>query len=110
MWPLVASRSLSCVLFAGLAIVGHRSIRMPRAVVLMTVVCGAIDMLANALYLLASRQGQLSIVVTLSSLYPASTVLLARFILGERLNVWQISGVACALAAVALIVSGGQQP
>lgn len=110
MWPLVASRSLSCVLFAGLAIVGHRPIRMPRAVVLMTVVCGAIDMLANALYLLASRQGQLSIVVTLSSLYPASTVLLARFILGERLNVWQISGVACALAAVALIVSGGQQP
>ena len=110
MWPLVASRSLSVVLFTGLAIVGRRSVRMPRAVVLMTVVCGAIDMLANALYLLASRQGQLSIVVTLSSLYPASTVLLARFILGERLNVWQISGVACALAAVALIVSGGQQP
>jgi drug/metabolite transporter (DMT)-like permease len=64
------------------------------------------DMLANALYLLAAQRGPLSIVVTLSSLYPASTVLLARVVLGERLNQWQVSGVGCALAAVLLIVSG----
>ncbi|MFL5536715.1 MAG: EamA family transporter, partial [Gemmatimonadales bacterium] len=69
---------------------------------------GAIDMFAHALYLLASRQGQLSVVVTLSSLYPASTVLLARIILHERLSTWQVTGVVCALAAVMLIVSGGQ--
>ena len=110
MWPLVASRSLSAVLFTGIAVAGRRSIRMSRSMVLLTVVCGSIDMLANALYILASRQGPLSIVVTLSSLYPASTVLLARLVLGERLNLWQISGVVCALAAVVLIVSGGQQP
>jgi drug/metabolite transporter (DMT)-like permease len=54
---------------------------------------------------LAARQGQLSIVVTLSSLYPASTVLLARLILRERLSSWQVTGVVCALAAVVLIVS-----
>jgi drug/metabolite transporter (DMT)-like permease len=60
------------------------------------------------LYVLAARQGSLSIVVTLSSLYPASTVLLARVVLGERLNAWQISGVGCALVAIVLIVSGGR--
>ena len=35
------------------------------------------------LYLLASHQGPLSLVVTLSSLYPASTVLLARVVLNS---------------------------
>jgi drug/metabolite transporter (DMT)-like permease len=80
---------------------------MPGSVALLAVLCGAVDMLANALYLLAAQEGPLSIVVTLSSLYPASTVLLARIVLGERLNLWQISGVACALAAVVLIVRGG---
>jgi drug/metabolite transporter (DMT)-like permease len=62
------------------------------------------DMAANALYVVATRYGPLSLVVTLASLYPASTVLLARVVLGERLGRVQIAGVACALAAIALIV------
>jgi drug/metabolite transporter (DMT)-like permease len=81
---------------------------MPLRVAALVIACGLVDMLANALYLLAARQGPLSIVVTLSSLYPASTVLLARVVLGERLNLWQITGVGCALAAVVLIVGGGR--
>jgi drug/metabolite transporter (DMT)-like permease len=108
MWPLIASRGVSVMLFGTVAVAGRMSIRMPAGVAALAIVCGVIDMLANALYLLAARQGPLSIVVTLSSLYPASTVLLARVVLGERLNLWQILGVGCALAAVALIVSGGR--
>ena len=106
MWPLVASRSLSVLLFGVAAIAGRSAIRMPAPVLGLAVLCGVIDMLANALYLVAARVGPLSIVVTLSSLYPASTVLLARVVLGERLNLWQVSGVGCALAAVVLIVGG----
>jgi drug/metabolite transporter (DMT)-like permease len=33
-------------------------------------------------------------------------VLLARVVLGERLNAWQLAGLACAVVAVALIVGG----
>src|SRR3989441_6082745 len=108
MWPLLVARAVSVTLFAVMAIAGGRSIRMPARVTALVIVAGVMDMLANALDLLATREGPLSIVVTLSSLYPASTVLLARIVLGECLRPWQITGVGCALAAVVLIVSGGR--
>ena len=108
MWPLLIARAVSVSLFGLMAIAGGRSIRMPTQVTALVIVGGAMDMLANALYLLATRHGPLSIVVTLSSLYPASTVLLARLVLGERLHPWQVTGVGCALAAVVLIVSGSR--
>jgi uncharacterized membrane protein len=108
MWPLLCARLASVTLFGLVAITGRRSLRIAARLTTLAVVCGVIDMLANALYLLAAQQGPLSLVVTLSSLYPASTVLLARVVLGERLNSWQLTGVGCALAAVVLIVTGGR--
>ena len=107
MYPILASRATSVTLFGLAALVGRRSVRLP-GVLLLTLLCGVLDMTANALYLIASREGPLSVVVTLSSLYPASTVLLARVVLGERLNLRQVAGVGCALAAIVLIVSGGR--
>lgn len=106
MWPILVARTLSVTLFGAMAIARRISIRMPARTVVLAIVCGIIDMLANVLYLLAAREGPLSLVVTLSSLYPASTVLLARIVLGERLNMVQVFGVGCALTAVVLIVSG----
>ena len=107
LWPLLAARLASVTLFAVIAAVGRRSLRMPVRLAALAVGGGTLDMLANTLYLLAAQLGPLSPVVTLSSLYPASTVLLARAVLGERLNGWQTAGVVAALAAVLLIVSGG---
>jgi drug/metabolite transporter (DMT)-like permease len=107
LWPILVSRAVSATLFGSAAAVRRQSLRMP-GVLLLTLVCGAVDMAANALYLLAVRVGPLSLVVTLASLYPASTVLLARLVLGERLNGRQVTGVVCALAAIALIVGGGR--
>jgi drug/metabolite transporter (DMT)-like permease len=106
LWPILVSRAVAATLFGTAAAARRHSLRLP-GVLLLTLACGAMDMSANALYLLAARMGPLSVVVTLSSLYPASTVLLARIVLGERLNGRQIAGVGCALTAIALIVSGG---
>jgi drug/metabolite transporter (DMT)-like permease len=109
MWPLVAARAVSVTLFGAIALARGIPLRMTGAVTRIAIGAGAVDMAANALYLIATRSAALSVVVTLASLYPASTVLLARIVLGERLNRWQIAGVTCALIAIALIV-GGDRP
>ena len=106
LWPLFMARLTSVTLFAVIATVQRRSLRMPVRLTALALLGGATDMLANTLYLLAAQIGPLSPVVTLSSLYPASTVLLARAVLGERLNSWQTVGVISALVAVVLIVRG----
>jgi drug/metabolite transporter (DMT)-like permease len=107
LWPLLTARLASVGLFAVIAVIRRRSVGMPVKLAAIAVGGGALDMLANTLYLLAAQIGPLSPVVTLSSLYPASTVLLARAVLGERLNTWQTAGVGAALLAVLLIVRGG---
>lgn len=105
LWPLAISRTVSVTVFMGVAFATRQAWRVPAAAVPPAIACGAMDMIANGLYLAAVREGQLSLVATLASLYPASTVLLARVVLGERLGGWQQVGVAAAVAAIVLIVS-----
>ena len=105
LWPLVAARAVSVSLFLGLAVAHRQSLRMAARPLAIVVTCGIVDMAANALYILATRRGALSAIVTLASLYPASTVLLARVVLRERLSRRQALGIVSALVAVALIVS-----
>jgi drug/metabolite transporter (DMT)-like permease len=107
MWPLIAARISSITLFVTIAFIAKRTLLMDRTATATATLGGALDMAANAVYMTAARIGPLSIVVTLASLYPASTVILARLILHEHLSRAQIAGIACALVAVALIVSQG---
>jgi drug/metabolite transporter (DMT)-like permease len=106
LWPLACSRSASMSIVAVLALAANRSLVPQRASLAAIIFAGIIDMLANALYLLGTRYGLLSIVAVLASLYPASTVLLARVVLNEKLTKLQVAGVACALVAVAMISVG----
>ncbi len=105
LWPLAVSRSVSVTLFLTMALMRKESWKIPAVSIAPAIGCGALDMIANGLYLAAVRQGQLSLVATLASLYPASTVLLARYVLGEQLGRLQLVGVATAVAAIVLIVS-----
>ena len=66
---------------------------------------GALDFAATALYGVANRHGQLAIVAVAGSLYPVTTVLLARALLRERFVGLQALGVGLALAGVALIAA-----
>ena len=64
-----------------------------------------LDAVANVLYLLAVREGLLSVVSVLAALYPVSTVLLARVVLHERFATIQRIGIAIALPAAILMAT-----
>jgi drug/metabolite transporter (DMT)-like permease len=104
--PLVSARVAALVALAAVALLRRPPLRVGRNTVWLVVVCGALDISANVLYLLATRHGMLTIAATLTSLYPASTIVLARLVLGERLRWIQIAGLSCAGLGVLLIGAG----
>lgn len=104
-WPLLGARIASITLVALLALATRRSLRPLPGSLPVTVAAGVLDMAANVLYLFAAQRGMLTLVAVLVSLYPASTLLLARYVLGERLSPVQITGVGFALGAIALIAA-----
>ncbi len=69
----------------------------------LAVAAGGLDALANAVFQLAAQRGLLAIVAVIGSLYPAATLLLARFLLHERISRVQLVGVVLALAAAAIL-------
>lgn len=114
MLPLVFNRATSSVLmFAAVAVVAiaawrrgtgaAASTRATRAGILIAVVCGVLDVTANAGVLLGVRLGDLSIVAVLTALYPAGTIILAAVVLKERIAVLQYVGLALAIGAAALL-------
>jgi drug/metabolite transporter (DMT)-like permease len=69
-------------------------------------VVGIGDVVANLMFAVATTKGLLSVASALTSFYPVITVLLARWILHERLRPVQWAGVGLALGGVALISAG----
>ena len=64
---------------------------------------GLVDISATGAFILATQLGSLTIIAVLGSLYPAVTVLLARFIDKERLHHGQLVGLVLCFMAIALI-------
>jgi drug/metabolite transporter (DMT)-like permease len=103
LYPVACARIGSIALLLLVALVSRRTVIPIASTLPIVLLGGIIDMSANVLYVLASYAGYLSIAAVLTSLYPASTVFLARIVLGERLSNIQKFGVGLALAGVALI-------
>jgi drug/metabolite transporter (DMT)-like permease len=104
-WPLTAARAGSLALVLPIAL-GRRELAPPEPRLLVPVLLsGALDVAGNAFFVLAGQAGRLDVAAIISSLYPASTVLLAAVLLGERVMRVQVVGIAAALAAIALIAS-----
>ena len=103
LWPLVGTRTSSLVVLGALALATKAPLRVTGRPLAHIAATGAMDVTANVLFLLASRRGLLSLVAVITSMYPASTVALARLTLGERVTRVQAIGLACAIVAVAMI-------
>jgi drug/metabolite transporter (DMT)-like permease len=71
-----------------------------------SVITGGIDSLGTLLFVFASQSGRLDEAVVISSLYPAITVVLARFVLKEHFTRWKFIGLLATLAAVPMIATG----
>ncbi|MDQ2907721.1 MAG: DMT family transporter [Candidatus Eremiobacteraeota bacterium] len=100
---LAVARVVSVALLVAYALVKRESLRpAPRSLGLI-LFAGALDMSANILYVISTRFGMLAIVAVITSLYPASTVFLARVVLRERLSPVQWVGVAFAAGGIVLI-------
>ncbi len=104
-WAIMLAR-LPAIPLVG-AIVWHRRLALPRGKDLVRLAgAGQLDCTATALYAVAVTKGALSIVAVVGSLYPVATVILARIVLGERLQRIQAIGVTAALLGVALVSVG----
>lgn len=103
---LVGARTGSLGLLVAGAVVLRSQLRLSRRDVPVLAALGLLDTGANALFVLASARGYLSIVAVLGSLYPVVTVLAAHVILGERISWLQRAGVALALGGVAVVAYG----
>ncbi len=102
-WPLAAARATSVVLAVGVALASGRAWRPAAAALPLVLLSGVFDAGGNAFFVLAARSGRLDVASVLSSMYPASTVLLAALVLRERVTRPQGAGIAAVLAAIALI-------
>lgn len=103
LWPMAATRLGSipgAILFCSLRRIDWLPERRHwRNISLISIM----DTLGNLFYMLAARFGRLDVAAVVSSMYPASTVALARILLKEKITPTQLVGILLALVALVFI-------
>jgi drug/metabolite transporter (DMT)-like permease len=106
LWVIAGARASSLLMLSMIALVGNRSaLRWPGRRIGPLALVGIGDTGANLLFAYAATTGNLAVVGVLGSLYPVATVVLARWLLGERLSGGQHAGVVLALTGVGLLAA-----
>ncbi|MEU6776523.1 EamA family transporter [Streptomyces sp. NPDC046759] len=101
--PLIVGRAVSSAVTLAAAGLVRRRLGPERPAYATSAAAGVLDSVANLLFLLAVRSGDLTVVAVVTALYPAGTVLLARGVLAERIHRGQLVGLGTAAVAVGLL-------
>lgn len=104
-WPMATARmgSISSCALILLVLRGAGTVRITRPMVGWVLSTALFDTSGNLIFVAATRAGRLDVAAVLASLYPASTILLAAWMMKERPTRRQGWGMAVAGVAVALI-------
>ncbi len=102
-WTLTATRVASISGLLGYCIIAREDWIPTRDSWGLIAMSSVLDAAGNTFYALSARMGRMDVAAVLGSLYPGSTVLLAWFILKERISRVQTFGILIALAAIVLI-------
>jgi drug/metabolite transporter (DMT)-like permease len=107
LWPVAISRTAGTLVAVGIAVATRTRPwrRDGGGTGVIALVSGAVDAAANVCYVLATRAGLFGLAVVITSLYPGMTVLLARWVLGERMRWLQRAGLLLAAAGVVLLTT-----
>jgi drug/metabolite transporter (DMT)-like permease len=107
-WPLLFARFTALPILVLTALVQFRN-KWPafgRQLVVPAAAVGVLIAGSNASYLISTREGLLSLVAVVVAMYPASTIVLASIIDGERATRSQVAGMVLAAGALAMITTG----
>jgi uncharacterized membrane protein len=107
LWPVAISRTAGTLVAVAIAVAtGTRPWRRDGGGTgVIALMSGAVDAAANVCYVLATRAGLFGLAVVITALYPGMTVLLARWVLGERMRWLQRAGLLLAAAGVVLLTT-----
>lgn len=103
LWAVFFSRMSLLAIVIGTALVLGQALRAPARLLPQIALPGVLLFAGTLAYSAATREGDLSVVSVLGSLFPVVTVSLAFLLLGERLSRGQGAGVAAAVAGTVLL-------
>ena len=106
LWAVLVARTVSSLVSVVVLLVRRLTSTVHGRDIPVLALIGLFDVAANCLLVLALDRGLVSVVPVLASLYPVTTVLLARAVLGERIARAQKAGVGLAFTGVAMISAG----
>lgn len=102
-WSAAHSRFASLVMVTAIVLARRGAPKLHAPAAVLGLIAGCLDSSGTLLFIRADQTGRLDAAVVLTSLYPAITVLLARWFLKEHFTRWKAVGILAALLAVPMI-------